>query len=116
MRWVVVGGGSAGCVVAGRLAEAGHDVRLIEAGVERPPVRASFFDTMAAPGALFAGPFVRGRGLGGSGAVNGMVVGAEDPPPPLAAVAPSADELGPLDRALLAAAADAAPARLTMRP
>jgi choline dehydrogenase-like flavoprotein len=29
---VVVGGGTAGCVVAGRLAEAGHDVLVLEAG------------------------------------------------------------------------------------
>ena len=31
---VVVGGGSSGCVVAGRLAERGRDVLLIEAGGE----------------------------------------------------------------------------------
>ena len=29
---VVVGGGTAGCVVAGRLVEAGHEVLLLEAG------------------------------------------------------------------------------------
>ena len=68
VRWVVVGGGSAGCVVAGRLAEAGHDVTLVEAGAAPPPVRPSFLDTMAAPGALFPGPDgprPRPRRLGG---------------------------------------------------
>lgn len=33
MRWVVVGGGAAGCVVAARLSESpDHDVVLLEAG------------------------------------------------------------------------------------
>jgi choline dehydrogenase-like flavoprotein len=129
VRWVVVGGGSAGCVVAGRLTEAGHDVTLIEAGAAAPPVRASFFDTMAAPGALFAGPFVRGRGLGGSGAVNGMVATPGDPAQyaawgwsdaaeALARVrvpVEPARELGPIDEALLAAAPDARVADLTAK-
>jgi choline dehydrogenase-like flavoprotein len=129
VRWVVVGGGSAGCVVAGRLAEAGHDVTLVEAGATRPPVRASFFDTMDAPGALFPGPFVRGRGLGGSGAVNGMVAtpgdmaqyeswGWSDAAEALARVRvpiEPATALGPIDAALLAAAPDARVADLTAK-
>ena len=129
MRWVVVGGGSAGCVVAGRLAEAGHDVTLVETGADRPPVQASFFDTMAAPGALFPGPFVRGRGLGGSGAVNGMVAtpgdmaqyaswGWSDAAEALARVRvpiEPATALGPIDEALLAAAPDARVADLTAK-
>ena len=61
-------------MVAGRLAEAGHDVTLVEAGAgDGRRCGTSFFDTLAAPGAAVPGPFVRGRGLGGSGAVNGMV-------------------------------------------
>ena len=128
MRWVVVGGGTAGCVVAGRLAGAGHDVTVVEAGWAVPPV-VSLFDAMAFPGALFKGPAVRGRGLGGSGAVNGMLMaigdreqyhawGWDDVDDALARVrvpmAPAVD-LGPVDRALLAAATDAEPAVLAMR-
>ena len=36
--YIVVGGGSAGCVVAGRLAQAGHSVLLVEAGGPAPPL------------------------------------------------------------------------------
>ena len=133
-RWVVVGAGTAGCVVAGRLAEAGHEVTLVEAGPAAPgrAVRAaSFFEAMAETGRLYPGPIARGRGLGGSGAVNGMVATTGDIAQyeswgwldaadafarvrvPVASVA--AAELGPLDRALLAAAPDAEVATLTRR-
>src|SRR3954465_10999248 len=80
--WIVVGGGSAGCVVARRLAEApGDRVTLLEAGSGAPPDRmrgASFFDALAEPDRVFPGPYVRGRGLGGSSAVNGMLATAGD--------------------------------------
>lgn len=89
--YIVVGGGSAGCIVAARLAEGGHTVLLLEAG---GPARQypetlrddGFKDAFANEGAmwhrmstpqagcggraLFAGS---GRVIGGSGAVNGMV-------------------------------------------
>jgi choline dehydrogenase-like flavoprotein len=134
-HWVVVGGGSAGCVVARRLAETpGHVVTLVEAGPGALPDQmrgSSFFDALAEPGWIFPGPFVRGRGLGGSGAINGMVATPGDVrqyqswgwfdaaeaferilvPRELAADA----ELGPLDRALLAAAPDTALVPLTRR-
>jgi choline dehydrogenase-like flavoprotein len=127
VRWVVVGGGSAGCVVAGRLAEAGHAVTLVEAGATPPPVAASFLDTLATPGATFPGPFTRGRGLGGSGAVNGMVAtpgdldqyaswGWVDAAAALARIQvplEPASSLGVVDEALLAAAPDASVAVLT---
>jgi choline dehydrogenase-like flavoprotein len=129
---VVVGAGSAGCVVAGRLAEAGHAVTVVEAGPASAAASAatpSFFDALAEPGRTFPGPLVRGRGLGGSGAINGMVATAGDPAQfaawgwddaatafdrirvPLERADDS--ELGPLDRALVAAAPDAEPAMLT---
>jgi choline dehydrogenase-like flavoprotein len=134
-HWIVVGGGSAGCVVAHRLADTpGHRVTLVEAGPGALPdgMRgASFFDALAEPGRVFPGSFVRGRGLGGSGAVNGMIATPGDlrqyetwgwldaadafarilVPCELAADA----ELGPLDRALLAAAPDTARVPLTRR-
>jgi choline dehydrogenase-like flavoprotein len=134
-HWVVVGGGSAGCVVARRLADApGHRVTLVEAGPagsRNETGGASFFDAIGAPGRVFPGPFLRGRGMGGSSAVNGMLATPGD----LAQYAswgwagaatafdrvlvprePARnDELGPLDRALLAAAPDATLVPLTRR-
>jgi choline dehydrogenase-like flavoprotein len=134
-HWVVVGAGSAGCVVARRLADVpGHVVTLVEAGPGALPDRmrgASFFDALAEPGWVYPGSFVRGRGLGGSGAVNGMLATPGDVgqyeswgwldatdafgrilvPCELAADA----ELGPLDRALLEAAPDATRVPLTRR-
>ncbi len=89
--FVVVGGGSAGCIAARRLADAGASVLLLEAGSDalaRPHTlsadgfKDAFADEdclwhrMSAPQPdcggrrLFAGS---GRVLGGSGAVNGMV-------------------------------------------
>ncbi|MET0324325.1 MAG: NAD(P)-binding protein, partial [Ilumatobacteraceae bacterium] len=116
---MVVGAGAAGCVIAARLAEVpGDHVTLVEAG---PGVAGS--GRSDEPGRLFPGPFARGRGIGGSGAVNGMLAtpgdlgqyerwGWTDAGDALARVLvpleiPAADELGPLDRALLAAAPDA---------
>jgi choline dehydrogenase/5-(hydroxymethyl)furfural/furfural oxidase len=132
--WVVVGGGAAGCVVARRLADAGHRVTLVDAGAASPPAPMrgpSYFAALAEDGWTFPGPFLRGRGLGGSGAVNGMVAtagdlrqyrswGWDDAAEALARVrvpreAPVRAELGPMDRALLAAAPDAAPVPLTRR-
>ncbi len=122
MRWIVVGAGAAGCVVAARLAtRPDTHVTMLETGPATLSPQAgfpSYFDALAAPGRTYPGPFVRGRGLGGSSAVNGMLADpdggeAEAVAVPLEEAADK--ELGPVDRALLAAAPDATKARLTRR-
>src|SRR5947208_12902363 len=86
--YVVVGGGSAGCVVAGRLAEAGASVLLLEAGGtdRRPDVaipagivssyRFCNWEFVPEPDPSRAGvveAWPAGRVLGGSGSINGTV-------------------------------------------
>ena len=77
---VVVGAGPAGCVMARRLADAGADVLLIEAGDHPASGRAGLLDV--GPGSRVVTRYSatlgdasldlpRGRALGGSGAVNG---------------------------------------------
>lgn len=77
---VVVGAGPAGCVMARRLADAGADVVLVEAGDHRAPVQAGLLDVgpdsrvvtrYRATLGDTALELPRGRALGGSGAVNG---------------------------------------------
>lgn len=134
-RWIVVGGGAAGCVIAGRIsAERGHDVVLIEAGDDHgegsppddrgpylsDPSRLAQYRVRRRPG----GPLVDytvGRGLGGSSLVNGSIVVAGGPGStgkghavPLVA-ATEAGPLGPVGRALLSADDRAEPVLLARR-
>ncbi|MEX1663538.1 GMC family oxidoreductase [Thioclava sp. 15-R06ZXC-3] len=88
--YVVIGAGSAGCVVAGRLGAAGHKVLLLEAGgSDRNP----WIHIPLGYARLYANPSVnwcytsapepqlngrrlfqpRGKVMGGSGAINGMI-------------------------------------------
>ncbi len=98
-HWVVVGGGSAGCVAAARLsADDARRVTLLEAGPDLAegavPDAVSgpdFFVALAAPGRTHDGlvaartaggmrrPYRVGRGLGGSSAVNAMIARRGDP-------------------------------------
>jgi len=92
--YIVAGAGSAGCVLARRLAQTGATVILLEAGgqdrtrlVRKPGMIAIFHNVPAlkkrldwgyytAPQASALGrriPQPRGRVLGGSGSINGMV-------------------------------------------
>ena len=94
-EYVVVGAGSAGCVVASRLAESGASVRLLEAGdgstlsgplsiLTRMPTALSMpmhwdrwnWKYLTEGSEALSGKRVtcpRGRGLGGSSSINGMV-------------------------------------------
>jgi len=87
--YVIVGAGSAGSVLAGRLSEAGHTVCVLEAGQARQPLIVRMPAALAYPmhsprldWGLWTEPephlgnrkvhLPRGKGLGGSSAINGM--------------------------------------------
>jgi choline dehydrogenase-like flavoprotein len=150
-RWVVIGAGSAGCVLGARLSQdPGSHVTVLDDGPSLLPGQVpaaidgpNFLAALDEPGrthdALVAtrtsreapSAYQRGRGVGGSSAVNAMVAKTIDPalcarwgwvdadvaasriqiPSELAAP----HELGPADRALLAACPAARPAQLTRR-
>lgn len=129
MRWVVVGGGAAGCVVAARLSERSDaDVVLLEAGPDHgaatderdvgpfldDPARVAADDVVRRDGAA-PERYLRGTGLGGSSLINGTVVTAPQPTAGhrLPLELPWAD--GAVGRALLAADRSARRVRLIRR-
>lgn len=88
--FIVIGAGSAGCVVAGRLSEAGHSVLLLEAGgknsnpwIHIPLGYAKLYSNPAVNWCYESEPETnlhgrtlfqpRGKVLGGSGSINGMI-------------------------------------------
>lgn len=80
---IIIGAGVAGCVAARTLADAGRPVIVLEAGPgpERPPEldRLDHLQSAAAADWWFADLPRRGRGSGGSSAVNGMVLDGVEP-------------------------------------
>lgn len=88
--YIVIGAGSAGCVVAGRLAESGHQVLLLEAGgpdrspwIHIPLGYAKLYDNpkmnwryVSQPEPHLNGRRLfqpRGKVMGGTGSINGMI-------------------------------------------
>ena len=134
VRWVVVGGGAGGCVVAARLSERpDREVVLLEAGPDHAatghgdagryddvgplvtdPARLRIEHVVRRPGRA-PEPYWQGHGLGGSSLVNGSIV-VPDPDSPgqptelLPTEEPWSD--GPVGAALLATDPAAAPVRL----
>src|SRR5690606_25117350 len=125
-RWLVVGGGVAGCVVAARIKQRTGDlVTLVEAGRDHPgePGDGPLLDdpgrlwddclVVRRPG-LAPEPYPQGFGLGGSALVNGAVATPDPADPDVEHLLPltTPDDPGVLGAAVLAASDRATPVRL----
>jgi choline dehydrogenase-like flavoprotein len=126
-RWVVVGAGVAGCVVASRLAEWGLDVVLVEEGSVSSTSSPVDVDAALAGGRRRAGiairrsagsdllPYTAGVGVGGGSGVNAMVASPGGPftrPHRLVLHTCDADDMGPVDH-VLSALSETRPLELT---
>ncbi len=130
-RWLIVGGGSAGCVVAARLSELeSNAVTLVEAGpdhgagvgapgepvLDRPERIAARTLVVRRPG-FAPQTYAQGSGLGGSSLINGGVI-IGDPADAAAGHAFPTEpvtDLGPVATAVIGATSDAAPVSLIRR-
>jgi choline dehydrogenase-like flavoprotein len=127
-RWVVVGGGVAGCVVAARLAEFGvGEVVLIEEGPVESTSSPVDIDAALAGGRRRSGivirrsagcdpvPYTAAVGVGGGSAVNAMVASPGGPftrPHRLTLHTCDADDMGPVDH-VVSAVPETRPVQLT---
>ena len=131
-RWLVIGGGAAGCVVGSRLSEdPSNEVTLLEAGPDHGPDHPAtdvglFLDdptrwhgdsmVVRRAGGV-AEQYWQGRGLGGSSLLNGPVMVENPADVGIAHLMPTEppSSLGALGGAVLGAVAEARPVMLARR-